>query len=261
MGDGLEARVSRLFPNGRSVLIPMDHGISSYPEEGLNRMDSVIDSIIEGGADGIICQKGVVSYHSKRTGWDGFVCHLSVSTTHGGLKSQSKIKVGTVKEAISRGATAVSGQVNLGDENESDMISDLGQITSEAFFNSVPVIGMVYPRGPNLVKIPGDDTDGVAHAARVAYELGCHAVKVPWTGSQETFRKVCEAVPIPVLIAGGPMNENFLETLKVVQSAIQAGGGGVCMGRQVFGANDPEACVKALKSVVHDGVDANQAWS
>ncbi len=260
MGDALKTKISRLFPNGRSVLIPMDHGISSYPEEGLNRMDSVIDSIIQGGANGIICQKGVASYQSNRTGWDGFVCHLSVSTVHGGPNSQSKIKVGTVKEAISRGATAVSGQVNIGDENENQMISDLGQLTSEAFFNSVPVLGMVYPRGPNLVKIPGDDTGGVAHAARIAYELGCHAVKVPWTGSKESFRKVCEAVPIPVLIAGGPTNGDFLETLRTVQSAIEAGGGGVCMGRQVFGSNDPKACVEALKSVVHDGAEANQVW-
>ncbi len=119
---------------------------------------------------------------------------------------------------------------------------------------------MVYPRGPNLVKIPGDDTGGVAHAARIAYELGCHAVKVPWTGSKESFRKVCEAVPIPVLIAGGPTNGDFLETLRTVQSAIEAGGGGVCMGRQVFGSNDPKACVEALKSVVHDGAEANQVW-
>ena len=260
MGDQLEARISRLFPNGRAVLIPMDHGISSYPEEGLNRMDSVIDSIIQGGADGIICQKGVVSYQSNRTGWDGFVCHLSVSTIHGGPNSQSKIKVGTVKETLMRGATAVSGQINLGDGNESTMISDLGQITSEAFFNSIPVLGMVYPRGPNLVKIPGDDTEGVAHAARVAYELGCHAVKVPWTGSKESFRKVCEGVPIPVLIAGGPKSGDFLDTLLMVESAISVGGGGVCMGRQVFGSNDPTICVKALKSVVHEGKSAEQAW-
>ena len=115
----------------------------------------------------------------------------------------------------------------------------------------MPVLGMIYPRGPNLVSLPNDITGGVAHAARIAYEMGCHAVKVPWTGNAESFRKVCEAVPIPVLIAGGPSSGSFNETLEIVRYAMAAGGAGVCMGRQVFGAKDPEARVRALSEIVH----------
>ena len=112
---------------------------------------------------------------------------------------------------------------------------------------------MVYPRGPNLVALPNDVTGGVAHAARIAYEMGCHVGKVPWTGNAESFRKVCDAVPIPVLISGGPKGGSFSETLEIVRYAISAGGAGVCMGRQVFGAKIPAACVRALREIVHDG--------
>ena len=73
MSDVLANRLGRILPNGRGVWIPMDHGLSGYPEDGLDRMDSVIDSVIAGGADAIVCQKGVVSHQSTRTGWDGFV--------------------------------------------------------------------------------------------------------------------------------------------------------------------------------------------
>ena len=76
MSGDLNNRLQRLLPNGRGVWIPMDHGLSGYPENGLDRMDSVIDSVIAGGADAIVCQKGVVSEQSARTGWDGFVCHV-----------------------------------------------------------------------------------------------------------------------------------------------------------------------------------------
>jgi DhnA family fructose-bisphosphate aldolase class Ia len=214
-------------------------------------MDSVIDSIISGGADAIVCQKGVVSHQSTRTGWDGFVCHVSASTSHGGKNSQSKVRIASAAEAYSRGATGVSGQINLGDENEPDMIFDMGELTTEAEDIGMPVLGMVYPRGPNLVTLPNDITGGVAHAARIAYEMGCHVVKVPWTGNAESFRKVCSAVPIPVLIAGGPHEGDFSETLEIVRYAMSAGGAGVCMGRQVFGANDPGACVRALREIVH----------
>ena len=129
----------------------------------------------------------------------------------------------------------------------------MGELTTEAHELGIPVLGMVYPRGPNLVALPNDITGGVAHAARIAYEMGCHAVKVPWTGNAESFRKVCSAVPIPVLIAGGAKEGDFSETLEIVRYAMSAGGAGVCMGRQVFGAKDPAACIRALREVVHGG--------
>ena len=251
MSGDLANRLQRLLPNGRGVWIPMDHGLSGYPENGLDRMDSIIDSVISAGADAIVCQKGIVSHQFTRTEWDGFVCHVSASTAHGGENSQFKVKISSASEALSRGAVGVSGQINLGDEKEPEMIVDMGKLTTEAHEVGMPVLGMVYPRGPNLVTLPNDVTGGVAHAARVAYEMGCHAVKVPWTGNAESFRKVCEAVPIPVLISGGPGNGSFDETLEIVRSAMSAGGAGVCMGRQVFGAKDPAACVRALRAIIH----------
>ena len=57
MSDGLAERLQRLLPNGRGVWIPMDHGLSGYPENGLDRMRPVIDSIINARADAIVCQK------------------------------------------------------------------------------------------------------------------------------------------------------------------------------------------------------------
>ena len=105
----------------------------------------------------------------------------------------------------------------------------------------------------------GDDTEGAAHAARLAFELGCDVVKTKWTGSVESFRKVTSAVPIPVLIAGGPAGSTTEETLTIVHQAMQAGGGGVCMGRSVFSHESPAKMVTALRAIIHDGADVNQA--
>ena len=33
--------------------------------------------------------------------------------------------------------------------------------------------------------------------------------------------------------------------------AIAAGGAGVCMGRQVFGAKDPATCIRQLREIIH----------
>ena len=259
MGEGLVDRLAKILPNGRGVWIPMDHGISAYPEKGLDNMDQVVSSCISGGADAIVLQKGALSHFVETTGWSNFVCHVSVSTVNAGEKNQYKVRVANAEECLIRGASAVSAQINLGESFEPEMIEEMGKLTGEALPLGLPTLGMIYPRGPMLKISEGDITKGVAHAARVAWELGCDVVKVPWTGDVESFKLVCQAVPIPVLISGGPRNISFIELLQIVELAISAGGSGVCIGRQIFGANDPESCVKALRAIVHDNSTSAEA--
>lgn len=258
--DEFHARLQHILPNGRGLWVPMDHGLSYYPEAGLDQMDEVIDAVIDGGADAVILQKGVLTHQVSRTGWGGFIAHLSASTVHGGQRSQFKVLVGSAQEALDRGAVAVSGQVNLGCPNEPEMIADLGRLTKEAWLADLPVLGMVYPRGENLRINPEDPTKGVAHAVRIAYELGCSVAKVPWTGSVESFRIVTSAAPIPVLIAGGESGPNMEDTLTMVRASVESGGAGVCMGRRIFGSENPVNTTRALRSII-DGSSVDEALS
>tara|TARA_X000000368_G_scaffold158490_1_gene124861 strand:- start:89 stop:652 length:564 start_codon:yes stop_codon:yes gene_type:complete len=182
-----------------------------------------------------------------------------MSTIHGGPRSQEKITVSNTRECISRGAIGISGQVNLGDPAEPEMILRMSNITSEALEAELPVLGMFYPRGPNLRPDTSDPTMGVAHAARLAWELGCNVVKVPWTGSEESFRIVTSSVPIPVLISGGGRDVEFSQILELVEQSINAGGSGVCIGRHVFAAKEPVSHIRSLRAIVHDGESAEEA--
>ena len=237
----------------------MDHSASSFPENGLMDSDSAVDAAIEGGADAIVLHKGPISYHVARTSWGRFVCHSSMSTIHGGQRAQEKVTVSNAKECLSRGAIGISGQVNLGDPAEPEMILRKSNITSEALEEELPVLGMFYPRGPNLRANSSDPTMGVAHAARLAWELGCNVVKVPWTGSEESFRIVTSSVPIPVLVSGGERDVEFSQILQIVEQSINAGGSGVCIGRHVFAAEDPASHIRSLRAIVHDGASAEEA--
>jgi class I fructose-bisphosphate aldolase len=237
----------------------MDHGISLYPEEGLENINSTIQALIKENVDAIVIHKGVLSHQMDIKKWDGFVCHISASTVLGGSRSEEKVSIATAEECLDRGAIGVSGQINLGEDTETDMLIEIGDLTTDAWALGMPVLGMMYPRGPNLEIDPNDETKGIAHAARIGWEIGCNVVKVPWTGCAESFRQVTRAVPIPVLIAGGPPNSSFAEILEIVELSIQAGGSGVCMGRRVFGAKDPSLCVKALRAIVHEGISAKEA--
>ena len=84
-------------------------------------------------------------------------------------------------------------------------------------------------------------------------------VKVPWTGSIESFKSVVSAVPIPILISGGPVNGPFTDLLEVVEQAVYSGASGVCIGRQVFASPNPEARVMALNAIVHENASASEA--
>ena len=150
MTDVLASRLETILPNGRGVWVPMDHSASSFPEQGLLDSDKAVDAVIEGGADAIVMQKGPISHHFARTSWGRFVCHASLSTIHGGDRSQDKVLVATPSEGLDRGAIAMSAQVNLGDVAEPEMIQRMARITTDSHEKSIPVLGMFYPRGGNL---------------------------------------------------------------------------------------------------------------
>ena len=92
-------RLNQLLPNGRGVWIPIDHGASDYPTEGLEDPETLIRDLIEAGVDAIVAQKGLVSAFAHLC--DGtstnMVVHYSVSTRHAGprpLRTGARVKGG-----------------------------------------------------------------------------------------------------------------------------------------------------------------------
>jgi DhnA family fructose-bisphosphate aldolase class Ia len=123
------------------------------------------------------------------------------------------------------------------------------------------MFGMVYARGEHLSIMEGDDTNANAHAVRLAFELGCDAAKTTWTGNKESFKKITSAVPIPVLVAGGPATGDSKAILTMVRDALDAGASGICMGRQVFAHPNVEAIAKALMMLVHRDSTVDEAMN
>ena len=254
-------RLERLLPNGRGVWIPIDHGMSDYPCDGLEDTEGLIRDLISAGVNAIVAQKGVVNHYSHLcTGTNtNMVIHFSASTRHGGPDASRKVSVGQASEVVSRGGFAASAQVNIGSDGEADMLEALGELTTLCHHLDLPVFGMVYARGPNLNIVEGDTTNGVAHAARVAFEIGCDVGKTTWTGDEESFALVTGAAPIPLLVAGGAYDPDTRDMLKMVEKAMKNGAAGVCMGRQVFAHESPGLVAKALMMIVHENASAEDA--
>lgn len=251
--------MERIFnrDTGRTIIVPMDHGVSVGPIDGLMDMRRTVGDMVEGGANAVLMHKGLVRCGHRTKGRDvGLVLHLSASTDLC-INCNSKILVSTVEDALRLGADAVSVHVNIGDENESRMLADLGHVASEAMAWGLPVLAMVYARGPKIVD--GFDPQVVAHCARVGEELGADIVKAPYTGSPESFARVVDSLCVPLVIAGGPKMSRLRDFLTTVQDSIAAGGAGLSVGRNVFQAKEPRRLLAALDAIVHQDMDVDEA--
>ena len=256
---GKRIRMERIINRntGRTVIVPMDHGISMGPIDGLQDMKRAIHNVAEGGANAIVEHKGLVGEGHRGGGKDiGLIIHLSASTS---LSPYPNVKtlVCSVEEAIKLGADAVSIHVNLGNGQEKEMLNDFGRISYEARMWGMPLLAMIYPRGE---KIKDEfDVNAVKHAARVGDEMGADIVKVSYTGSEETFKEVVSGCSVPVVIAGGPKMDSDRDILEMVSGSIEAGGAGVSIGRNVFQHKDPTRMVRAISAIVNDDSSVEDA--
>ena len=247
---GKSIRIERIMDRktGNCVIVPMDHGISAGPIEGLIDMKKTVDDVANGGATAVVMHKGLIRYSHRTSGHDiGLILHLSASTDIGVTKN-SKVLVATVEEALKVGADAVSVHINVGAETEPEMLADLGQVSKECNEWGMPLLVMAYPRGPKIEN--SYDPVAVAHAARVATELGADIVKCSYTGDIDSFRDIVKGTLAPVVIAGGPKMSSDDDILQMVYDSIQAGGHGVSIGRNVFQHRNVEGMTRAISDIV-----------
>jgi fructose-bisphosphate aldolase/2-amino-3,7-dideoxy-D-threo-hept-6-ulosonate synthase len=255
MNPGKTRRLKRILqPDNRTVITPMDHGVTIGPVKGITNMQAIVDKLLKGKVDAILIHKGI----AKRidTGNAGLIVHLSgmsVLTP----SATSKVQVCTVKEAIRLGADAVSVHVNIGAQDEDKMLTTLGKVSDECDQYGMPLLAMMYPRGPKIQDEHA--TEPVAHAARIGAELGADIIKTNYTGDIETFKTVVESCPAPVVIAGGPKCKTTQEILQTAHDSVKAGAAGLSIGRNIFQHENPTLMVKALSAIVHGGSSVEQA--
>ena len=152
-----------------------------------------------------------------------------------------------------------TGHVNVGAIEEDRMLTTLGKVSDECDVYGIPLLAMMYPRGPKIQN--EHDAKLVAHAARIGAELGADIIKTNYTGDVESFKAVVESCSVPVIIAGGPKAKTAKDILQMTFDSIKAGGNGLSIGRNVFQHEAPTQMIKALSSIVHNGASVEQANS
>jgi fructose-bisphosphate aldolase/2-amino-3,7-dideoxy-D-threo-hept-6-ulosonate synthase len=256
---GKRIRLDRIMNRGtgKTVIVPMDHGLTVGPIQGLEDMRTTVNRVAEGGANAVLLHKGIIRAGYRGYGKDiGLILHLSGSTTLG-PDPDDKVLVADVLEAIKLGADAVSIHINIGSKTEQAQLRVLGEVAETCEDWGMPLLAMIYPRGEKIKN--QYDVKVVKHVARIGAELGADIVKTNYTGSQETFREVVKGCPVPVVMAGGPKTETEEEFCQMVYDSVKAGGAGAATGRNVFQHKDPASMVRVICGIVHEGLDVKTA--
>ena len=98
---GKEIRLNRILKKGKMLCIPLDHGISSGPLEGIQNISELIYQTQDSGLTCFLVNKGIIkSLQSPPS--IGLIAHMSAATSLG-PDSNNKILVATVASVVSAG--------------------------------------------------------------------------------------------------------------------------------------------------------------
>lgn len=256
---GKRIRLERIIDrnSGKTVIVPMDHGVTVGPIDGLKDMRTTVSRVVSGGTNAILMHKGIVGAGHRGSGKDvGLIVHLSAGTTLS-PDPNAKELVCTVEEALKLGADAVSIHINLGAETDKEMLRQMGYVSKRCMEWQMPLVAMMYTRGK---KIKDEyDVNNIKHAARVGAELGADIVKCTYSGSTESFKEVVDGCPVPVVIAGGEKMNSEEDIFRMVKGALQAGAAGLSIGRNAFQHEKSNKMIESLSKIVHNDISIEEA--
>jgi DhnA family fructose-bisphosphate aldolase class Ia len=247
MISGKERRMARIFrEDGKALLVAVDHSVTTGQAGGLSSMGTVMQSVVDGGADGVVTHRGSAVHSMPPQRNTAMIVHLS-GNTRISPNPELKTRVCDPEAAAAIGADAVSVHVTLGGGHQEDRaaLSDLGRVAFSCDRLGLPLLVMTY-----VDACDGHDGRAVVHAARVAAELGADFVKTAHPGD-EYLSDLADSIDVPVVLAGGETLDGWEDFVDSAKKATGAGLAGLCVGRRVFGNPDPARAVAELLTVVH----------
>ena len=255
-GTGKEIRLKRLIDEtGVSIICALDHGMTS-PKflQGLTDTRARAREAIAGGANVFMLGRNMVKLCVPEFKKDTALAFMLSASAAMCPDFNWITEVATVDEALHFGADAVVVYVALGTSRDQEMLRFVARVGAECEAKGIPFIAEAeFP----TAYMPQDQlhekygTDYLVYSSRICAELGADIVKTNWPGSQKEFKKIINAVPVPVVIAGG-CRVSDQELLNRMEQGMKAGAMGCSVGRNIFEHQNPEAMTRALGRVIRE---------
>ena len=145
---GKNIRIERIIDrkSRRTIIIPLDHGMSVGTIKGLEDLSSMVDKVALGGANAVLEHSGMVGTGHRQYGKDiGLIIHLS-GATNLSPDPNRKVLVCSVERDLKMGADACSIHINIGADEEPEMLQDAKKVIEASREWGLPLLAMIYPR-------------------------------------------------------------------------------------------------------------------
>lgn len=260
MQAGITLRKQAIFDkqDGRSVIIALDHGSIAGPMPGITNPRAIVKACVGAKVDGILTTKGFVD--ASLGEWDRSTSLLlrltgGFTVLGGGFQEEMIVEAET---ALAYGASCAVITVKFGHENEGSLIRQASLAIDRCHRLGLPVMVEAMAKGTLGGKeVAPQDPEAIRMVARMGCEIGSDLIKTYYTGSIESFARVVEGCPVPIVILGGAKTDSLGDLFQTIHDSLEAGGRGIAMGRNIWSFGKVDAMIDAVNGLVHGhwGVD------
>jgi putative autoinducer-2 (AI-2) aldolase len=250
----MKNRMSKIIrpKDGRCVMLAVDHGYFLGPTERLEIPSKTIRPLLP-YADSLMITRGVLRTSVNPSTDVPIVLRVSGGSSVIGEDLSNETVTASIEDAIRLNATCLALSIFVGSKYEHQTLSSLAKLVDEGEKYGIPILA-VTAVGKEMAR----DARYLGLACRIAAEFGAHVVKTYYS---ENFEKVVEGCPVPVIIAGGKKLSKEVDALELAYNAVEQGASGVDMGRNIWQSDCPVAMIKAVRAIVHNDSDVNEAYS
>src|SRR3990170_4909690 len=231
-------------------MLAVDHGYFQGPTSGLENPGKAVTPLIP-YADALMLTRGML-----RTSINSRIDTPVVLRVSGGtsiLKELSNEGLTTsMNDVVRLNASAVAMSIFVGGECEHQTLVNLSKLVDQSEEYGIPILA-VTAVGREMSR----DSRYLGLACRIAAEFGAHIVKTYYCDDFDTVVRSC---PVPLVIAGGKKLDEK-DALKLAHDAISSGASGVDMGRNIWQSKSPVSMIKAVRSIVHEGLDVAESYT
>lgn len=245
-----------LRANGRTVIVPLDHG-TAIPVPGLEDPAALITSL-RPWADAFVVNYGVA--RACRGALEGRAVCLRTDVykpARAGNPDHGAYMTFGAADAIRAGASCVMHMLYTHHPDEARHFRESARLISECHAAGLAVITEVLPFG--LGRTADYTPEHIGFAVRAAAELGADVVKTAYPGDREAFRRITGSCFVPVIVLGGAAAGDDASILQMTADAVSAGAAGIAIGRNVWQHPQPALMLRRLHAIVHEDANAGDA--
>lgn len=257
MGAGKAYRMGRIFgADGRTLILPVDHGLTLGRVEGLEDPVGRLDGLLELPCDGVLMAMGLTRLTAERFARRGAPARLLTLDTFFRAQGETEAGAGLAASVEQSAALGVDGVKlymawDVPSRQRAATLARIAAVVERAERFDLPVmaepIAVGEARSEATSALEGD-------AARAAMEAGVDILKVAYPGP-ELMAAWSAELRLPLVILGGPRAGDADAVLTLAEEAVANGASGLVIGRNVW-QRPPEVTRRLmlrLDQIVHGG--------